>query len=48
MKSEEFASARHFLLISSHFIARLSQTYAEYPINLAIIATLRNFATSNH
>ena len=31
MKSEEFASARHFMLISSLFYARLSQTYAEYP-----------------
>ena len=31
VKKEKCASARHFLLISSHFIARLSQTYAEYP-----------------
>ena len=31
VKREKFASARHFMLISSHFIARLSQTYAEYP-----------------
>jgi len=26
VKSEKFASARHFMLISSHFYARLSQT----------------------
>ena len=33
VKSEEwkFASARHFMHISSHIYARLSQTYAEYP-----------------
>ena len=31
VKKEKSASARHFMLISSHFIARLSQTYAEYP-----------------
>ena len=47
MKSEEFASARHFLLISSHFIARLSQTYAEYPRYLAISATICIFASPN-
>jgi hypothetical protein len=34
MKSEKFASARHFMSISSHIYARLSQTYAEYPRNL--------------
>jgi len=31
VKRGKSASARHFMLISSHFIARLSQTYAEYP-----------------
>ena len=34
MKNEEFASARPFMLISSQFIARLSQTYADYPKHL--------------
>jgi hypothetical protein len=44
MKSEEFASARHFMLISSHFNARLSHTYAEYPRNLEGQMIRHNFA----
>ena len=34
MKGEEFASSRHFMLISSHIHARLSLNCAEYPRNL--------------
>ena len=30
MKSEEFATAHHFSLVSSHFYARLSHFSAEY------------------
>ena len=47
MKNEEFATARHFFAFLSHFIARLSQNYAEYPRFLAVSATIRTFASSN-
>ena len=30
-EEEKCTSARHFMLILSHFYARLSQTNAEYP-----------------
>ena len=44
MKNEEFASAHHFLLISSHFHDRLSHTFAEYPRNLEGNNSCRTFA----
>ena len=44
MKNEEFASARHFMLISSHFYARLSHINAEYPRNLERQMIHHNFA----
>ena len=44
MKKEEFAAAHHFLLFSSHFHDRLSQTYAEYPRNLEDNNSCRTFA----
>ena len=31
MVNEEFVPARHFMLLLSHFYARLSQKRAEYP-----------------
>ena len=47
MKNEEFASARHFSTLSSHFYARLSQTYAEYPRYFEGVQLLHTFAPSN-
>jgi len=46
MKSEEFATAHHFSLVSSHFYARLSHFSAVYPNNLAVTATICTFVSS--
>ena len=44
MKSEKFASARHFSAISSHIYARLSLNHAEYPRYLEDKRIRHNFA----
>jgi hypothetical protein len=46
--SSNHQTIHHFSTILSHFHYRLSQTYAEYPRNLALFATIHNFASSNN